>query len=414
MEDLKARALRGCVACGACLDDCPVFPSLRYRDYGSGRLVESILALLRGEPATPEAADTLSSCMGCGRCAQWCPTDVAPAIFTAGRRILNSRGQSSPLLRLWKPDNPYSFAAVLSSLQMKPGEKRWHSTVTVPPRKVKTVLFLGCAILAQPQTASNLLDVLRATGDEVEAVGGDGLCCGAGYIVAGEPAGASACTARALEVIRSFKPERVVFECGSCRLFFAPLLAKMEPPPFKAQGVAEYLLEYGGRLPFKAPLNVRVAWHDPCHARWLKHYDPPRALLALIPGVKLVEMPRNRADAPCCGGLANTTRPEVTRALRLGRLEEARRAGADRLVTDCSNCVAAYAGLGILPVLNVANLLAEALGIRRSDPFMTILNSGDWDRAVEKAGANIRAAGLDPAEVRRLLPSYLERFRPKP
>ena len=51
------------------------------------------------------------------------------------------------------------------------------------------------------------------------------------------------------------------------------------------------------------PVEAMVTYHDNCCVgRRCGCYDPPRALLELIPGVKLVEMARNRDNALCCGG----------------------------------------------------------------------------------------------------------------
>ena len=51
------------------------------------------------------------------------------------------------------------------------------------------------------------------------------------------------------------------------------------------------------------PVEAVVTYHDNCClGRRSGCYDPPRSLLELVPGVKLVEMDRNRDNALCCGG----------------------------------------------------------------------------------------------------------------
>ena len=51
------------------------------------------------------------------------------------------------------------------------------------------------------------------------------------------------------------------------------------------------------------PVEATVTYHDNCCVgRRCGCYDPPRSLLQLIPGLKLVEMARNRDNALCCGG----------------------------------------------------------------------------------------------------------------
>jgi glycolate oxidase iron-sulfur subunit len=100
----------------------------------------------------------------------------------------------------------------------------------------------------------------------------------------------------------------------------------------KAKDIAEWLDEIGVRAP-EAPLAdtspasdspLRVTYHESCH---LKHGQKvsaaPRALLAVIPGIELVEL--TEADW-CCGsaGIYNITQPEMSMQLldrKMGHIE---------------------------------------------------------------------------------------------
>jgi len=56
-----------------------------------------------------------------------------------------------------------------------------------------------------------------------------------------------------------------------------------------------------GRLVVRRPLRYTVTYHDPCYlGRYNGIYEPPRELLRAL-GCRLVEMPRNRSRALCCG-----------------------------------------------------------------------------------------------------------------
>lgn len=63
-----------------------------------------------------------------------------------------------------------------------------------------------------------------------------------------------------------------------------------------------YELLKEGRLQPKYAVEEKITFHDSCYlGRYNDVYDPPREILKAIPGVKLVEMERNRENGMCCG-----------------------------------------------------------------------------------------------------------------
>jgi len=56
-----------------------------------------------------------------------------------------------------------------------------------------------------------------------------------------------------------------------------------------------------GKLQLRKQVNLTATYHDPCYlGRYNGVYDSPRRVLRAL-GVNLVEMPRNRSQAYCCG-----------------------------------------------------------------------------------------------------------------
>jgi Fe-S oxidoreductase len=126
---------------------------------------------------------------------------------------------------------------------------------------------------------------------------------------------------------------------------------------------------------FKKSLNKKVTFHDPCYlGRHNGEYDAPRDLLRAIPGVELIEMPRNRVNGYCCGGggggmwLDSFSRDYTTMRLSDRRVVEAVETGADVLAVCCpfevsrfEDAVKATGNAGKLVVRDVIELVDEAM-----------------------------------------------------
>jgi Fe-S oxidoreductase len=106
--------------------------------------------------------------------------------------------------------------------------------------------------------------------------------------------------------------------------------------------IAELLdrLVRDGALRFETPLGGRATYHDPCYlGRYNGVYDAPRRLLKAL-GVRVVEMPRNRKDASCCGAgggrIWMEDVPGITERPAENRVREAAAlGGVETLVVSC-------------------------------------------------------------------------------
>ncbi len=100
-----------------------------------------------------------------------------------------------------------------------------------------------------------------------------------------------------------------------------------------------------GRLTLKpmADGSKTYTYHDPCYlGRHNDTYDAPRQAIDGIPGLKRVEMEGNCRDRSfCCGGggLMLFYEPEEEQRMGVVRVEQARAAGADVIVTACPYCL---------------------------------------------------------------------------
>jgi Fe-S oxidoreductase len=109
-------------------------------------------------------------------------------------------------------------------------------------------------------------------------------------------------------------------------------------------------------------------------------FDPPRDLLAAIPGVKLVEMACHRDNALCCGGggggmwLDTHITAQGGRRLSDERVRMAANTGANILAVSCPfelsrfEDAAKVNGLeGKIKVRDIIELLAEAMDLSEKE-----------------------------------------------
>ena len=166
----------------------------------------------------------------------------------------------------------------------------------------------------------------------------------------------------------------------------------------------------------KNKVDRTVTLHDSCQVARIGASELPRQLLQAIPGLTLVEMAHNRADALCCGGYTNTIHPEISEAMRRVPMDEARSTGAGVMATMCGRCHQSFAPFEAeypFEVQSFTTLLAEAIGVRHEDRFKRLFQSASIPRILAESSENAAANGLTPEEVAQVLPDYVARFCPK-
>jgi heterodisulfide reductase subunit D len=119
--------------------------------------------------------------------------------------------------------------------------------------------------------------------------------------------------------------------------------------------------------------NKKITYHDPCYlGRANQVYEPPRLILKEL-GLNIVEMPRNRSFALCCGAGGGQMFKEAEKGNKevfIERTEEALTVNPEIIVTACPFCMTMMTD-GIkyknqedsISNKDIAELVAEALGL---------------------------------------------------
>jgi Fe-S oxidoreductase len=103
-----------------------------------------------------------------------------------------------------------------------------------------------------------------------------------------------------------------------------------------------YELVRDGKLVPKHSVDETITFHDSCYlGRYNDVYDAPREILKSIPGVKLIEMERNREKAMCCGagGGLMWMEEETGHRINVARTEQALAVNPSVISSGCPYCL---------------------------------------------------------------------------
>jgi glycolate oxidase iron-sulfur subunit len=200
------------------------------------------------------------------------------------------------------------------------------------------------------------------------------VCCGALAAHAGDVAGAKALARRNIEAFEDTGVSTIVVDSAGCGAYMKDygelladepeLAARASALASRTKDFAEVVRPLADRLRF-GTLPLRVTYQDPCH---LAHAQgiraAPRELLAMIPGLELVEM--READR-CCGsaGVYNLTQPELSERVLELKMVDLLATRPQAVVTANPGCMMQLryglerAGVD-LPVQHIAEILDQS------------------------------------------------------
>ena len=344
---------------------CAVQPSLDGVETFSskGRLLLT-RGLLNGEvEATERLVDSIYTCTACGQCYDQLGStglEVNNAIVRARHEIVMSgKGprQCGLLTSNVREDgNPLGM----------PAEDRilWHEELAeeFPFRGNELLYWAGCS------TSYRLPGVIEATTNVFQEAGLDfGLlgekegCCGLILYLLGLWDEARENAVETSAELVELGAKRLVTSCAGCYYAFTrvyPTLGVSLPLEIRHTSQLFEALIRGDGLHLEG-LKGRFMWHDPCDlGRHCHVYEPPRNVLAAIPGLELAEPPLNRGHALCCGGGGGLMMYDIDLSEKISHskvVDEVSLLGVDGVVTGCPAC--------ILSLRNAAKSLGREIAV---------------------------------------------------
>ena len=396
LKTIDYSVLQQCMHCGMCLPTCPTYDATgRERNSPRGR-ISLMRAIADGELEVNRTfADEMNYCLGCLACQTACPAGVNYAVLfeTARSDIQRAQVDDSPrrrfwraltlnflfmrpkalraagrLLRLHQRSGLEALARRVGLMRLLPADlrrlepqapviaARFSDQLIAPherpagPSRGRVAVLTGCVQdLVFPDINRDTVDVALANGFEVDTPR-DQPCCGSLHAHNGELEMARTLARRLIDAIPPAGYDAILTNaggCGSHLRHYSGLLG--DDPAYreraalwdrKLRDVQEWLVEIDCRAPASSPFDgpSSITYHESCHlVHGQKISRQPRALLRLLPGVTLSELPES---SWCCGsaGIYALTQPEQADALLKRKVGHITDTGAALVATANPGC----------------------------------------------------------------------------
>ncbi len=388
--------LQKCIRCGFCLPTCPTYVETGSEASSPRGRIRLIQAVADGAMSLtdPTFVEQMYQCLDCRACEAVCPAGVryGQLVEAARTQIERARPRSAGqralravlfdglfadqrrfrragrMLRLYQRSGlrllarssgaldalglsaTEALAPDVTGRDYAPADEVYAPLADVPPRGL-VAFFAGCvmgSVFAGTDRAT--IRGLCANGFEVVAPAAQ-ECCGALTIHAGEMDRARMLAVRNIEAFEASGAIAIVNNaagCGSALKEYGEIFhedpawrERAEAFSARVRDITELLgeaLAHGELNTRFAPLPLTVTYQEPCHLAHAQGITAqPRALLAAIPGLKLVEMAESSL---CCGsaGVYNITRPKMAGALGRRKVTHAIETHAQAVVTANPGC----------------------------------------------------------------------------
>ncbi|SPF50854.1 CoB--CoM heterodisulfide reductase iron-sulfur subunit D family protein [Syntrophobacter sp. SbD1] len=384
---------------------CPSAEKYQFDAYGAYGKMRIGHAMAEGRLDWNEkAVEIMYACTLCGACDVGCKRnlDLEIELTLESLRVKAVQDGVGPMPAHKKIADNISRT---HNMYGSPAEKRtaWTTGAIKPAAKAEILYFPGCtASYINKEIAQSTAKILKAAGADFMLMPEE-RCCGNTLFSVGMLDEARASAKHNIEEVRKSGAKTLLTSCAECLRTWKVDYPKMlgistEELGFEVIHLVEYADEMikNGALKMKKPFQTRMTYHDACSLSrlsepwtpyegkrgWMGCVEPrlkrrrgsngvyaqPRDILRAIPGVELIEMPRTRENAFCCGAGRGTREafPDFATWAAKNRMEEVKDIGAETLVSSCPRCKnnfaqAVKAGGIDVQVLDISEVISAAI-----------------------------------------------------
>ncbi len=387
-----------CTECGRCNVYCPTVLTdkpLSHRQVNldlKHALYDQKADLLSTDPAKREALtpiidtvlkpETVWACTTCGSCEQECPVFIEQVPRIVGLRqykVMMEADIAPELARAFegmeRNSNPWGLGSDQRDAWAKELDLPRAADLHAAGKPIPLLYWVGCAGSYDDRAKKitlAMIKILQAAGVEFAILGKEEGCTGDSARRAGNEYLFQIMAKANVELLNGYGVKTILATCPHC---YHTL--KVDYREFGGHYELIHHSELirdllaAGKLKLKETATKRVAWHDSCYlGRYHEIYAAPRQVVRAVPGLELVELPRNRSRGVCCGagGGRFWMEEHIGERINVHRSKEAVAAGTDCVGSACPFCLTmlkdGVAELGKdeqVKTLDLAEIVAQAL-----------------------------------------------------
>lgn len=330
---------------------CPAYETNHYNISYALRGINAMANAVynKGFPITPEVAERVYGCYGCGMCSQLCWTkdNAMPMVRAFRTEILEAGFMPTDAQAVVRGISDRGHPWRGTKFSRIDWARELNVKTLAEDSNVDIVYWVGCTAALEERNiriAKTVAKLLHSAGINFGILGSEESCCGEPAFWLGEEYLFQSQAEKNIEALRKYKVKRIFTTCPHC---FNVL--KNEYPKYGADFEVvhhtQYLAELvrSGKIKVQQAMANKITYHDPCFlGRYNDVYEPPREILGSIPDLNLVEMKQHKKWSFCCGGggghmwlqdRGSGGRPNIIRT------EQAIETEAEVIATSCPFCL---------------------------------------------------------------------------